>query len=191
MVSFLLNTDDYNIEMALATTIHRELENVAVMQIFDFDTNNAPAVRNWIVNLEEKIASLPNARFGDDAFPLVHTFAGGMYIREIFMPKGNLLTSKIHKFDHPYFILKGECSVLTEDGVKRIKAPCYMITPAGTKRVLYIHEDTVWVTVHRTDGTNIEDVEDDIISKSYEDFFEYVNTKQISGEIRCLGQQQQ
>ena len=29
--------------------------------------------------------------------PLVHRFTNKMYIREIFMPKGTLVTSKIHK----------------------------------------------------------------------------------------------
>jgi hypothetical protein len=43
--------------------------------------------------------------------PLVHRFTPGMYIREIFMPAGSLITSKIHKTEHPYTISKGKFAV--------------------------------------------------------------------------------
>ena len=43
--------------------------------------------------------------------PLVHRFTEGLYVREIFMPAGSLITSKIHKTQHQYFILKGAVSV--------------------------------------------------------------------------------
>ena len=40
--------------------------------------------------------------------PSVHRFTQGLYIRETFMPAGTLLTSKIHKTEHPYTISKGK-----------------------------------------------------------------------------------
>jgi hypothetical protein len=33
--------------------------------------------------------------------PIVHRFTPGLYIREIFMPAGALVTSKIHKTEYP------------------------------------------------------------------------------------------
>jgi len=36
---------------------------------------------------------------GDELFPLKHHFAGGLYTREIFMPKGTIIASLIHKTD--------------------------------------------------------------------------------------------
>ena len=81
--------------------------------------------------------------------PLVHRFTDGIYVREIFMPKGTLLTSKIHKTRHQFMVLKGEVSVLDEQGNEvRITAPHIGITEIGTRRVLFIHEDCVWATVH-------------------------------------------
>ena len=81
--------------------------------------------------------------------PLVHRFTDGIYVREIFMPKGTLLTSKIHKTRHQFMVLKGEVSVLDEQGNEvRITAPHIGITEIGTRRVLYIHEDCIWATVH-------------------------------------------
>ncbi|HHT9147126.1 MAG TPA: hypothetical protein ACFYD4_15850 [Candidatus Wunengus sp. YC61] len=126
-------------------------------------------VRDEICLFEEKLGKLPNAMFGD-CFPLKHTFATGLYIREITMPKGALLTSKIHKVTHPYFVLRGDVSVITEKGMVRIQAPYSGITLAGTKRALYIHEETVWVTVHKTDETDLEKIEEEIIAKSFDEF---------------------
>ena len=89
--------------------------------------------------------------------PLKHTFIPGFYIREIFMPKGeegkvNLVTSRVHNTFHPFFILKGKVAVFSEnDGEQIIEAPYSGITEPGTRRVLKIYEDTVWVTVHATD----------------------------------------
>jgi hypothetical protein len=158
-----------------------DLEIMAAEQDICFPENYAEAARDWMVAIEEKIAELPGARFGDSAYPLKHSFAEGLYIREIFMPAGEILTSKIHKKSHPAFILRGCCSVFSEKGIMRIRAPFQMITPAGTKRVILIHEDVVWVTVHKTDKTDLLEIEEEIISKSFDDYFNY--QKQLEGEI--------
>lgn len=125
-------------------------------------------IRDKIISIEKAVGRLPGAMIGD-CYPLVHKFVPGMYIREITMPPGHLVVSKIHKIEHPYFVLKGDVSVLTEDGVVRIKAPYSGITKAGTKRVLYIHEETVWTTIHKTDEIEIEKIEEEIIAKSFND----------------------
>lgn len=125
-------------------------------------------VRSKILEFENKLREVPDAMVGD-CFPLKHTFVDGAYVREITMPKGALLTSKIHKVCHPYFILKGEVSVLTDKGVERLKAPYSGVTQAGTKRVLYIHEETVWTTVHVTKKKNLKNIEKEIIANSFEE----------------------
>ncbi|MFA6067523.1 MAG: hypothetical protein WC810_02980 [Janthinobacterium sp.] len=142
-------------------------------------------IRNGILAIEKEMLKNPNALIGD-AFPLKHTFTDGMYVREISVPKGYLVVTKIHKLAHPCFVLKGDCSVLTEEGPKRIKAPYYMITPAGTKRIVYVHEDTVWVTVHKTDKTDLVKIEEEIIAKSFDELPDKVidvDIKQFITEI--------
>lgn len=126
------------------------------------------AVQDKIMEFESVLSKMPNATFGDDACPLKHTFVDGAYVREIRMPKGMLLTSKIHKIQHPYFILEGECSVLTDKGTVRIKAPYYGITEPTTKRILYMWEDTVWVTVHVTKERDLKKIEEQIIAKNFD-----------------------
>ena len=56
-------------------------------------------------------------------------------------------------------------SILTEGGEQMIRAPFYSITEAGTKRVIYAHTDCIFVTVHVTDKTDIDEIEKDIIEE--------------------------
>lgn len=123
--------------------------------------------RAVIGQIETAVRTVPGAMVGD-CFPLRHSFTPGLYIREISCPKGALVVTKIHKTCHPYFLLKGECSVLTEEGVKRIKAPYSGITPAGTKRVVFCHEDVVWTTIHATKETDLEKIEQEVIAENFE-----------------------
>lgn len=139
-------------------------------------------IRENILKVEVAMRKLPNAMLGD-CFPLKHSYAEGMYIREISVPKGYLVITKIHKFSHPCFILEGDCSVLSEEGIKRIKAPYYMITPAGTKRVVYVHENTVWVTCHNTKEVDLEKIEEEIIVKSFDDLSNNIIDINIEGFI--------
>ncbi len=127
--------------------------------------------RNLVCKLEDYIRQLPGAMIGDnDVHPLKHSFADGCYIREVSTTPGQLVVSKIHKVAHPFFLLKGEMSILTEEGVKRIKAPYYGITPAGTKRVLLTHSDIIFVTVHVTKETDLQKIEDELIAKDFGEF---------------------
>tara|TARA_R100000656_G_scaffold60656_2_gene46988 strand:+ start:4115 stop:4687 length:573 start_codon:yes stop_codon:yes gene_type:complete len=101
--------------------------------------------------------------------PLRHFFADGCYIREIFNPAGELIVTKIHKVAHPYFLMKGTMSILTEEGEQRISAPFYSITKPGTKRIIYAHTDCIFITVHATDKTDIKEIEKDIATEDYGD----------------------
>lgn len=104
--------------------------------------------------LEEKMKDL-----APQEMPLRHVFTPGLYTREIFIPAGTLATTRIHLQEHPFVLLKGDVSVWTaEDGWVRFKAPFHGVTFAGTRRVLYTHEDTVWLTFHPTDKTDPDDV---------------------------------
>jgi len=101
--------------------------------------------------------------------PLVHRFTPGLYAREIFMPAGTLVTSKIHKTEHPYVVTKGRVSVYIPGvGIQHISAPHVGITKPGTRRLLYIHEDCTWITFHplvegESDESDLDKIEARII----------------------------
>lgn len=108
----------------------------------------------------------------NDNCPLKHSFVDGIYIREIFMPKGTVCVGKIHRHAHPNFLMKGRVTVVTESGgIEELTAPLAMISPAGTQRAVYVHEDCVWVTVHSNPDNekNLDKIEDFVIAKSYEE----------------------
>jgi hypothetical protein len=126
--------------------------------------------RNTILSIEDKIRSILEHMEGD-CFPLTHRFADGIYCREIRVPAGYLIVTKLFKQSHATFLLVGEVSILTEQGIQRIKAPCSLITSVGTKRVIYVHKACVWTTVHQNPKqlTDIGLLEEDIIAKDYKE----------------------
>lgn len=59
------------------------------------------------------------------------------------------------------------------DGVAEVfEAPMSFVSEAGVRKVLYIEEDMLWTTVHPTDETDIEKLENELIEKSTS-FLEY------------------
>lgn len=95
--------------------------------------------------------------------PVTHHFASGLYAREIFIPKGTTLTGKKHLTGHFNFLMKGQIKVVTEDGVLVLTAPAIIPSAPGIKRAGVTLEDTVWVTVHATNETDLVALEKEII----------------------------
>ena len=128
--------------------------------------------RNKIVEFEDKLNNSELALSQKELHeknPVKHSFADGCYIREIFNPAGELLVTKIHKKEHPFFLMKGKMSILTEDGVKHVQEPHHGITKPGTKRIIYTHTDCVFVTVHATDKTDVDEIEKEVIANDFND----------------------
>jgi hypothetical protein len=94
--------------------------------------------------LEKALGKLPQLEM-----PLTHRFTPGLYVRTIFMPKGALVISRIHKTTHPFVVTQGHCAVWDEaNGVQHVRAGHIGITTPGTRRILFMFEDTVWTTFH-------------------------------------------
>lgn len=103
-----------------------------------------------IDQLEEEASKLEQVDL-----PVSHVFTPGLYTRSIYMPAGVKLTSRIHLLEHPFLISKGIVSVWDgETGWVKLTAPYMGITKPGTRRVLLIHEDTIWTTFHVTNETD-------------------------------------
>ena len=143
-------------------------------------------VREGIMKIQKFISEMPESLIGDSpeylaVCPLKHTFVDDGYMREIFLPKGMIFVTKIHKKTHPYFIMKGDVSVLTEKGIIRLQGPFSGITKAGTKRVIYTHEDTVWITVHATKETDLAKIEEEIIAKDFDELDNVLDVQNLLG----------
>lgn len=156
----------------------RELEPVS----FGIEGMKTPLeLREKIDQLEDLMLEEPQIEI-----PTVHRFADGLYAREVTIPKGALVTGKIHKTEHINVVSKGDISVLTPEGMKRIKAPCTFVAPAGTKRVGFAHEETVWTTFHATEETDLDRLEADLIEPKKPKLTEQ-ELKQLEGSVVCLG----
>jgi hypothetical protein len=117
-----------------------------------------PPDSNWrekIAYLMREFGALPQVEC-----PLQHYFAPGVYVREIFMPAGAIVIGKIHKTEHFNIIQRGAVSLISPDGSRELlHGPCTFVSKAGVQKVLYIHEDTVWSTIHITEERELEKLE--------------------------------
>lgn len=123
------------------------------------------------------MSAVEDGVFQEPEMPLRHFFTDGAYARELTMPAGSVVVGKIHKHAHLNFITKGKVAVVTEFGKEVFTAPYTFISEPGTKRVVYILEDTVWTTVHVTKETDLEKIEDYVIAKSFEEYDEFVRSR--------------
>jgi hypothetical protein len=143
--------------------------------------NNALAKKEFINKVEDLQESMLNsnseliAKGNSDMFPLKHTFAEGIYVREMFMQAGGLVIGKVHKNDHIWFLLSGELEIATENGAELFIGPCYVKSPAGTKRVLHAITDSVFVNVFPNPNniTNIEELENNLTCTYYSNYEKY------------------
>jgi hypothetical protein len=122
-----------------------------------------------IVQLQDVMLGMESAL---DKFPVTHHFAPGVYAREMFLPADHTIIGKIHRHAHINIISKGRVKVSTEEGSEEIDATEHPITftsLAGTKRAVYVIEDTIWTTIHVTNETDLEKIEEEIIAESYDD----------------------
>ena len=95
--------------------------------------------------------------------PVTHMFTPNMYIRQVVVPAGTLLTSKTHKESHPHVLSKGKITMWDgEGGEVTISAPHTGITKANARRVVLVHEDCVFTTFHVTDKLTVEEAEKDV-----------------------------
>lgn len=132
--------------------------------------------REQVSRAEDYLRQFPQVEM-----PLTHHFAHRTYARELFIPKDTVLTGKIHKYSQFNILLSGELSVLVEGEVRRIKAPFRVVSPAGTKRIAYAHEDSVWITVHGTEETDLEVIERTFIAQDEQEFVEFCRTQSALG----------
>ena len=108
--------------------------------------------------------------------PLKHSFAPGVYAREMEIPAGTLLIGKIHKHRHHNFLMKGSIIVLTEtNGVELLQAPLMIDSEEGTQRIGYAVTDTIWTTIHenKDNSEDLDVIEQRTVVKTKTKYLEY------------------
>jgi hypothetical protein len=122
----------------------------------------ATVKRGAILELESALRELPPVEI-----ETYHHFSKGLYAREIRIPAEVLLTGKIHRLDHLCIVASGTCRIITEDADNIITGPCTFTAFAGVKKVIYAETNTVFMTVHSTDLTDISEIERTFVVDDY------------------------
>jgi hypothetical protein len=105
-----------------------------------------------------------------------HYFADGMYCRMVARDAGVLVVGKVHKREHFYMVVKGSVAVV-QDGAERkvYHAPAVIVSKVGTKRATLALTDAVCLTVHRTDKTDLDEIEAELIEPEPDSLFDSGN----------------
>lgn len=141
-----------------------DITTLAAEGKLDFSKMSKEQIQYFIKDVEEALLKLPQV-----PIPVRHYHAHDAYAREIDIPKGTILTGKMYKYEHINILSKGEITVLSIDGAKRIKAPYTVVSSAGVKRLAYAHEDCTWTTIFGTTEKDVEKIQDDYTTTNYGD----------------------
>jgi len=156
-----------------------------------FDNTPAKSYKDKITQIEEYLTSVAdgvNVVVGDgneliypDMWEYKHSFADGIYIREMKMKQGQLGFSAIHKHSYGFFLLSGILASSKEEGIEEFVAPCYIISPQGAKRIVYAVEDCVITTVHAnpTNTQDLKEIEKINVVFSWQDYEEYLKENKL------------
>lgn len=96
-----------------------------------------------------------------------HHFAKGLYAREITIPEGVILTGKIHKTEHLNIVAEGEVHIVAEGFSQVVRAPATLVAFPGVKKAMHARKKTVFITVHATHITDVEELERELVTESY------------------------
>ena len=126
--------------------------------------------REQIGNLQIELSKLPQVE------PITeHYFSDGMYCRKVWRCAGTLVVGKIHKKDHFFMCAAGEIIAWTEKGMKTLKAGDIIECKPGTKRVTFAVTDAIGITVHKTDKTDLDEIEEELIEEEEASMFDSGN----------------
>ena len=129
-------------------------------------SSHRPSLRASVEQLQAIVSQLP--QFEPETF---HYFADGMYCRVVPRPAGIVVIGRVHKKEHFYMLVKGHIKVTTDEGVQELIAPAILVSQPGTKRAVLSLEDSVCLTVHRTDKIDITEVEEEIFEEDLTSMF--------------------
>ena len=122
-------------------------------------TLNTPSKNELIDDLELAMAKLPLLDL-----EVVNRFTDGMYIRELHIPAGTMVTTMTHKTQHPFVVSKGKILVTSDtEGSVTIEAPHTGITEPNTRRAAHALTDTIWTTFHVTNETDVAKIAEEIL----------------------------
>jgi mannose-6-phosphate isomerase-like protein (cupin superfamily) len=117
--------------------------------------------REDIKNFESQLKLLPQ----EEGMKTDHFFVPGMYCRKLWRPAGTIIVGKVHKAPHFFVCVSGTIAVWSEFGYKELNPGDVIETKPGTKRVTYALTDAIGMTIHKTDNTDLDEIEKELIEE--------------------------
>ena len=113
-----------------------------------------------------------------------HHFSDGLYIREMYLPKGTTLVGKEHLVENFFYLAAGKLTIWSDDGEVTIEAPWMGIVPRGAQRVGFAHEDSIcFNTIPNPENeTDIEKL-DNKFFKTFPSFKESFDSAAITAAV--------
>lgn len=110
-----------------------------------------------------------------------HSFIPGGYARQMLIAKFTLVVGKIHLYPCFNFIMSGRVTVFSEDGIRDIVAPFFFVSQPKAKRIVYAHDETLWITVHGTMDSELKTIDDleAVEKKLFFDDFDELESRQM------------
>jgi len=138
--------------------------------------------RDQIDQLQAEMVKMPQAELQTE-----HYFVPGMYCRRVYRPAGTLIVGKVHKHPHFFLCAKGEIIAWTENGMKKLQAGDVVECKPGTKRVTLATQDSIGVTIHKTEETELDKIELELVEPDEASMFDSGNKlKHIIDEMKKL-----
>ena len=136
----------------------------------DLTEFTAVPTREQIERLQVEVMKLPQVEPVTENY-----FSEGMYCRKVWRCANTLVIGKVHKKDHFFICAAGEIMVWTEGGMKILRAGDIIESKPGTKRVTLALTDAIGITVHKTDKTDLDEIEAELIEPEVASLFDANN----------------
>lgn len=121
--------------------------------------------------LQDFMMEMPQA----PAFNTTHHFHGGMYCRRMVIPAGSVIVSKKHKTNHLFIGCSGLLKVSGEGETYVLDAGSVILSKIGTKRAVLALTDVVCMTVHVTDKTSTDGLEEELVDDEGKSLYDIDN----------------
>jgi len=137
--------------------------------MFDVTNTLVPTIEQ-IEKLQSEMVKMPQAELETE-----HYFSDGMYCRKVYRSARTLIVGKVHKKAHFFMCAKGEIIAWSENGMKKLCAGDIIESKPDTKRVTLALSDAIGITFHKTDKTDLDEIEAELIEPEEAALFDSSN----------------
>lgn len=143
--------------------------------------------REQIDKLHKVMRSMPQVQ----TMKTDHYFVAGMYCRRLWREAGTVIVGKVHKAPHFFLCAAGEIIAWSETGMRRLQAGDVIESQPGTKRTTLAVVDSIGITIHKTELTDLNAIETELIEPDGDALFDSNNQLKsllLEGAVAALGQ---